>query len=164
MNEALIRPIEPRDNAAVKKLVLDVLAEFGLIGEGYAGVDAELEDMYQAYNTPLSAYYVIELDGQVKGVGGFAPLQGTEPGSTAELRKMYLLQELRGLGLGDRLIRISLQGAARCGFNGMYLETVPEMKAAQKLYQKHGFQYLEERMGDTGHSGCGVKMWRALDA
>lgn len=162
MSEPLIRPITPQDNPAVKQLVLTTLAEFGLHGEGYAGVDAELDDMYASYNNPLSAYYVIELNQHIVGVGGYAPLLGTEPGTTAELRKMYLAPELRGQGMGEALIKLSLEGARNCGYEGMYLETVADMKAAQKLYLKHGFSYLEERMGDTGHSNCAVVMWRSL--
>ncbi|MFC3193578.1 GNAT family N-acetyltransferase [Marinicella sediminis] len=164
MNEPIIRLIEPEDNAAVKALVLETLAEFGLAGVGYAGVDAELDDMYQAYDHSLSAYYVVEVNGDIKGVGGFASLQGTDPGTTAELRKMYLAPDLRGLGVGEQLIRKCIKGAADCGYEGIYLETVPAMKAAQKLYQKHGFDYLDKRMGDTGHTGCGVTMWRSLGA
>ena len=163
MNEPVIRRITPEDNPAVKQLVLSTLAEFGLHGEGYAGVDAELDDMYAAYDNPLSAYFVVELDQNIVGVGGYAPLLGTEPGTTAELRKMYLAPELRGKGIGDALIRLSLDGAQRCGYEGMYLETVAEMTAAQKLYVKHGFAYLKERMGDTGHNNCAVVMWRSLN-
>ena len=162
MNEPLIRRIAPEDNAAVKQLVLSTLAEFGLHGEGYAGVDAELDDMYAAYDNPLSAYFVVELDCTIVGVGGYAPLLGTKPGTTAELRKMYLAPELRGKGMGEALIKLSLEGARNCGYEGMYLETVADMKAAQKLYVKHGFTYLKERMGDTGHSNCAVVMWRPL--
>ena len=162
MNEPVIRHITPQDNQAVRQLVLTTLAEFGLHGEGYAGVDAELDDMHTAYDNALSAYYVVEQNGRIVGVGGFAPLQGTEPGTTAELRKMYLAPELRGQGMGEALIKLNLEGAKACGYEGMYLETVAEMKAAQALYLKHGFAYLEERMGDTGHSNCAVVMWRSL--
>lgn len=159
-----IRETQPEDNQAIKKLVLDILAEFELHGEGYAGVDAELEDMHNAYQDHLSAYYVVINQGDLIGVGGFAPLAGTEPGTVAELRKMYFLPAWRGQGLGQKLIERCLTGAANCGYAGVYLETVPAMKAAQSLYQKNGFNYLSERMGDTGHSNCGVHMYKVLNA
>ena len=159
-----IREIKAADNQAIKKLVLDILAEFELHGEGYAGVDAELEDMHNAYLDHLSADYVVQQQGVLIGVGGFAPLAGTEPGTVAELRKMYFLPTYRGQGLGQQLIDRCLSAAASCGYVGMYLETVPAMKAAQALYQKNGFSYLSERMGDTGHSNCGVYMHKVLNA
>lgn len=161
-NKPLIRPIDPKDNAAVKALVLDTLAEFGLFGEGFAGVDAELNDMHGAYDNDLSAYYVVEMNGQVVGVGGYAPLLGTEPGTVAELRKMYLTPALRGQGVGRQLIERCLAETQALGYQTMYLETVPGMQAAQSLYQKHGFTRTEARMGDTGHSNCSVTMARSL--
>ncbi len=164
MTEPLIRLIEPKDNQQVKRLVQETLAEFGIVGEGFAGVDPELEDMHAAYADELSAYYVIEVNGEVLGVGGYAPLAGTEPGTTAELRKMYFRPQLRGMGLGQKMIELCIQGARKAGFNEMYLETVEGMKAAQKLYVKNGFTYLDCAMGDTGHTGCGVRMLKELHA
>ena len=159
----LIRLIERRDNPAVKDLVLKTLAEFNLHGEGYAGVDDELEDMYSAYKHHLSAYYVVEYhDGQIQGVGGYAPLLGTEPGTIAELRKMYLSPQLRGQGIGQRIIEICINAATEKSYQSIYLETVPSMKAAQKLYLKNDFEYLKHRLGHSGHNNCDVCMMRKL--
>lgn len=160
MTKPKIRSIKPEDNSAVKALVLDVLAEHGLFGEGYAGVDPEMEDMHGSYDNERSAFYVIEAAGEVLGVGGFAPLAGDL--NTAELRKMYFKPALRGLGMGHQLIKLCIQGAEQCGFTGMYLETTPAMKTAQSLYIKHGFEHKAERMGQTGHGGCGVFMYRSF--
>jgi putative acetyltransferase len=162
MIKSIIRPIEAPDNPAVKQLVLDTLAEFGLFGDGFAGVDAELEDMHAAYNNDLSAYFVVEVAGVIAGVGGYAPLHGTEPGSIAELRKMYLSADLRGQGMGQKLIDICLNEVKEKNYQSMYLETVPTMKAAQKLYLKNGFTYLDGPLGDTGHCNCSVRMLRKL--
>jgi len=154
----VIRLIQAKDNAAVKQLVHDVLAEHGLGGEGFAGVDPEMDDMYSAYKAPLAAYYVIEQAGEIVGAGGFAPLDGCDDGSVVELRKMYLRPQLRGQGLGHRLMIKCIEGARQAGFKQMYLETTPAMKAAQRLYLKHGFNYRDTRLGETGHGGCEVLM------
>ncbi len=163
MSKTLIRLIKQQDNQAVKDLVVETLAEFGLHGEGFAGVDAELNDMYGAYDNDLSAYFVVEFAGEVTGVGGYAPLLGTEPGSIAELRKMYLRPVLRGQGVGQELIDLCISEATAKGYQSMYLETVPEMQAAQALYLKNGFEYLSQRLGNTGHSNCHVCMSRVLN-
>jgi putative acetyltransferase len=39
---------------------------------------------------------------------------------------------------------------------------MPYMKAAQKLYQKKGFEYIERPMGSTGHTSCSVWMIKTL--
>mgnify|MGYP001627850358 FL=1 len=158
----LIRPIESKDNGKVKQLVHDVLQEHGLSGEGFAGVDPEMEDMYSAYQGPKATYYVIEQEGEILGVGGYAPLVGHEDGSVAELRKMYLKPALRGKGWGHQLLLRCIEGARKAGFKRMYLETTPAMQAAQKLYLKHGFNYRDTRLGATGHGGCEVLMSRDL--
>jgi len=51
-----------------------------------------------------------------------------------------------------------MDAARNLGFMGCYLETMPYMEAAQQLYLKNGFKYLEEPLGDTGHIACTVRM------
>ena len=56
------------------------------------------------------------------------------------------------------MMQVCLQKAREFGFEQCYLETMPYMKAAQKLYTKTGFTYLDGPMGDTGHYACPVHM------
>lgn len=51
-------------------------------------------------------------------------------------KKMYFLEEARGVGLGSNMIKTCLGRAREFGFEKCYLETMPYMKAAQKLYEK----------------------------
>ena len=48
------------------------------------------------------------------------------------------------------------------GFEKCYLETMPFMHAAQKLYLKSGFEYICASMGSTGHTSCPVWMLKEL--
>jgi len=36
------------------------------------------------------------------------------------------------------------------------------MTGARRLYEKHGFKYLDKPMGNTGHIGCGIWMARLI--
>lgn len=36
------------------------------------------------------------------------------------------------------------------------------MLVAQQLYRKFGFEVIVQRLGDTGHCGCDVKMLKDL--
>ena len=147
-----IRPITPADNAAVAGVIRCVMPEFGANGPGFAIHDAEVDGMAAAYAQPGCAYFVVERDGRVCGGGGVAPLRG-EPG-TCELRKMYFLPELRGRGVGKALIVRCLDAARELNYRQCYLETLTGMDAAQKLYEKHGFQRISAALGNTGHFGC----------
>ena len=156
-----IRLIEKSDNAVIAEIIRLVMTEFKAVGCGYSINDSEVDDMYTAYAPERSAFYVVELKGLILGYGGFAPLTGAEQ-DTCELRKMYFKSELRGLGVGTRLLNLCLDEAARAGFQHCYLETMDKMDQAQRLYGRYGFKYLDKPMGNTGHSSCGTWMARKL--
>jgi putative acetyltransferase len=153
MSDLLIRPIQPRDNAAVAAIIRTVMPEFGADGPGFAIHDAEVDDMHASYTRTRSAYFVVERRGEVIGGGGVAPLEGGDA-DICELRKMYFLPEARGIGAGSRMMQICLDGARGFGFKRCYLETLTGMDAAQALYRKHGFTTLDAPMGGTGHFSC----------
>lgn len=149
----LIRPIEPRDDAAVAAIIRRVMPEFGACGAGFAINDPEVDWMSQAYAAPRCAYFVVEIEGHVVGGGGVAPLEGGDEG-TCELRKMYFLPEARGRGAGAGLMARCIEAARRAGFERCYLETLTGMDAAMRLYERTGFRRTDSPMGDTGHGGC----------
>lgn len=153
MADVRIRPIRPEDNAAMARIIRDVMTEFGAVGPGYSINDAEVDTMYEAYHGPRAAYFVIEDDGRLVGGGGVAPLEGGDP-AVCELRKMYFVPGLRGRGLGRRLLALCLDAARERGFRQCYLETLAGMSAAQRLYEAAGFRRIERSMGRTGHTSC----------
>ncbi|HEX7341604.1 MAG TPA: GNAT family N-acetyltransferase [Rhodanobacteraceae bacterium] len=155
-----IRPIQSADDSTIARIIRTVMPEFGAGGQGFAIHDAEVDAMHAAYTTPRSAYFVIEHDGEVRGGGGIAPLTGADV-NICELRKMYFLPALRGLGAGHALIRHCLDHARNLGFQQCYLETLTGMDAAQTLYRRFGFRPLAAPMGATGHDGC--NRWYLLD-
>ncbi len=137
------------------------MTEFGAVGCGYSINDAEVDAMFEAYPQPASAFFVVEREGVVLGCGGVAPLQGGEAG-ICELRKMYFLPELRGSGMGHRLLGIILDAARATGYSLCYLETLDDMNQARKLYTRHGFMPINHALGSTGHSSCNRFMTLAL--
>ena len=153
MSTLLIRPIEPRDDAAIAAIIRAVMPEFGADGPGFAIHDAEVDGMHAAYRQPRSVYFVVERDGVVIGGAGVAPLHGGEA-DVCELRKMYFLPAARGIGAGSAMIQHCLEAAGQFGFKRCYLETLTGMDAAQALYKRHGFVQLSQPMGGTGHFSC----------
>lgn len=148
-----IRPIHREDDAAVAAIIRSVMPEFGASGEGFAINDPEVDYMHRAYSAPRCSYFVVEKDGVVMGGGGIAPLEGAE-GDVCELRKMYFLPELRGLGAGAALMERCLDAARLHGFRRCYLETLRGMDSAMRLYERTGFNRILDPMGHTGHHGC----------
>lgn len=150
---AHIRPIEPGDDSAVAGVIRSVMPEFGADGPGTALHDPEVGAMWAAYAGERARYFVVERSGEVFGGAGVAPLLGADEG-VAELRKMYLLPEIRGGGVGRRLLRTAIGAARELGFRQLYLETMEHMEVARALYRSEGFEPLAERWGDTGHFAC----------
>ena len=145
-------PIQPRHAVPMAGVIRRVSAEHGLTAEsGFAVGDAELTDLYRAYNRPGHAYLVAEQAEQVLGGGGFAPLKGGD-GSICEIRKMYLCASARAQGLGARLLHQLLDAARRCGYRYAYLESTAALGRACRLYEVAGFTRLAEPWGATGHS------------
>jgi putative acetyltransferase len=161
-----IRRIRAADRGAVARLIRVVMPEFGASGPGFAILDPEVDDMFGAYRGPRSGYFVVTRKGArgedvVVGGGGYAPLAGGDS-KTCELRKMYFMPEVRGLGLGQKLLAECLAGARRAGFARMYLETLTAMSQARALYERNEFRRLEHPMGATGHFGCNSFYVKAL--
>lgn len=148
-----LRPIRPADDAAIAAIIRRVMPEYGAVGDGFAINDPEVDWMSRAYAAPRCAYFVVERDGEILGGGGVAPLEGGDP-AVCELRKMYFLPALRGLGAGRGLIQHCLDSARHFGFRRCYLETLCGMTEARRLYERTGFQLIDGPLGATGHGGC----------
>lgn len=161
MKNWVIRKIEKQDNQSVAVLIKSVFDEMEIPKVGTAYEDPYLDLMFEEYNKPKSVYFVVEMEEEVLGCAGIAPLENGDA-NICELQKMYFSPKLRGLGIGGKLMEECLEQARNFGFENCYIETMPFMHAAQKLYRKSGFEYLDAPMGNTGHSSCPVWMLKKL--
>ena len=57
----------------------------------------------------------------------------------AEIKRLYVVQEGRGLGVGQILIGAILKEAARLNYREIKLDTLPHMTPAITLYRRFGF-------------------------
>jgi putative acetyltransferase len=161
MNNFLIRTIQPADNPFLAKIIRDTLTEFDANHPGTVYYDTIINTLFELFQQDGAAYFVAEMNGDIVGGGGIYPTDGL-PADTCELVKMYLLPQARGTGLGRTLIEKSISFAKDAGYKQVYLETMPELKKALTLYEKFGFEYLKESMGNSGHTGCSLWMLRSL--
>ncbi|WP_194435256.1 GNAT family N-acetyltransferase [Vibrio fluminensis] len=157
----IVKPIVAEQNQEICNIIKVVGAEFGAIGEGFGPSDAEVEAMSQYYTEEnKSLYLVATLDGKVVGGCGLAPFSGSD--EVCELKKLFLLPQSRGLGLGKQLTLDCLKFAKQQGFSQCYLDTLSSMKSAIALYEKVGFQHLSAPIESTIHGGCDVWMIKQL--
>jgi len=159
--QTAIRSIERPDSAALAKIIRQVMEEFGVNLPNTVYTDPTTDHLFELFQKNGAVYNVAEVDGKIVGGGGIYPTDGL-PDGVCELVKMWLLPEARGLGLGRTMIEKCLQQAKQLGFNKVYLESMPELKQALRIYEKFGFEYLNTQMGNSGHTGCQKWMIKEL--
>lgn len=110
-----IRHIEHSDNGTMARIIRSVMPDFGADAPGFAIHDPSVDNMYEAYQQQRSSYLVCDVNGQVVGGGGVAPLQGGDE-NICELQKMYFLPSSRGKGFGKQLLRACIREAISFGY------------------------------------------------
>lgn len=135
-----IRPATNADSAEIRAVLVTVLREYGLSPDP-CGVDADLDDIERNYFARGGWFRVVEVPerdsgGRVAGCAGLYPLNSED----VEIRKMYLLPELRGLGIGRRLLEDAIEDARRLGYRRLRLETASALREAIALYRSAGFR------------------------
>lgn len=157
----IIKEITPDYDAVISKIIKQVGAEFGAIGEGFGPSDPEVAAMSQHYNDKeASRYFVALVNDSVVGGSGIAAFNGSS--DTCELRKLFILPTSRGLGIGKQLTEHCLSYAKSKGYKQCYLDTLATMESAISLYEKFGFKHLSHPLAGTIHNGCDVWMLKTL--
>lgn len=155
-----IRKIESKDNKHIEAVIRSCLIEFGANHEGTAWADPDLGRFSEIFNSPGNEYWVAEDDdGRIVGGVGIGFLEGED--EICELKKMYCLPEARGTGIAHELMKRALEYAKQY-YKKCYLETLPNMIAAQKFYEKYEFVRVYGTVGKTEHFACDVRYIRDL--
>lgn len=161
MKAPIIRLIEKKDNAQIARVIRSILEDFNVPKVGTAYADKALDQMFETYQKPRAAYFVVEQNNEIIGGAGVAPLDNYD-GNICELQKMYFLPQVRGKGVGAQMMQFCIAKAREFGFEKIYLETMEYMTQAQKLYKQSGFDYIDGPLGNTGHFSCPVHMLKTL--
>ena len=158
--KCIIREIEREDNGEIENVIRTCLIEFGADHEGTAWADPDLGRFSEIYNTDGNKYWVaVTENGKIVGGVGIGRLDGTE--DVCELQKMYCLPKIRGTGVSHELMDIALKYAGKY-YKRCYLETLENMVAAQKFYEKYGFERIYEPLVKTEHFACDVRYIKCL--
>jgi len=98
------------------------------------GATPDVETLPNSY----LAFWVL-LDGEeVVGTGAVRALDA----ATCELKRMYFLPRVRGLGWGRKMGQTALDWAKDAGFGFMRLDTDFQLVAARRLYEALGFHEI----------------------
>jgi putative acetyltransferase len=157
----IFRNIEEKDNIELAELIRTVFREFKIDRPGTVYFDPTTDNLNKLFGIPGSVYWIAEENGKMIGGCGIYPTPGL-PQDCAELVKLYLLAPWRGKGIGRMLMEKCFESAKKLGYTQLYLESLPELKKAVSMYEKAGFGFIPEALGNSGHFGCNIWMLKDL--
>jgi ribosomal protein S18 acetylase RimI-like enzyme len=110
-------------------------------------VATELAEFISRYDDDRDGFWTVSLEGSIEGsitVDGINIKSGE-----AHLRWFIVSEACQGRGIGGLLIDTAINFCRSRGYRRIYLYTFAGLDAASHIYQKHGFQILEQHTGNT---------------
>ena len=95
-----------------------------------------LSQLEEDYAPPQGATLLVTFDGKPVGCGMFHTFA---PG-IAEIKRVYLKEDIRGMGAGRRLMEAIIARIQAADFEMIYMDTGKPLIAARALYAKLGFR------------------------
>lgn len=110
-----------------------------------AKVATELSEFLGRYDEKCDGFWTASLKGRVEGSITIDGIHAEKEG--AHLRWFIISNILRGRGIGNQLINKALDFCRNKGYRRVYLWTFEGLSAAKHLYEKSGFELVEQRKG-----------------
>jgi GNAT superfamily N-acetyltransferase len=98
----------------------------------------ELESLATMYGPPRGALLIAEMDGEDAGCVALRDMGA----GIAEMKRLYVAPDYRGLGIGRSLTEDFILVARGLGYSAVRLDTIPRLGVAYTIYQKFGFRKI----------------------
>ncbi|MCT7962689.1 GNAT family N-acetyltransferase [Laspinema sp. D1] len=132
-----IRSWQPGDRTDAAAVIESVLAEYGLNWDPLEA-DRDVLEVETAYHNTGGEFWIIAQSDKIVGTAGYYPVP--RGNNAVEIRKMYLLPEVRGQGLGRFLLKQLEEAIADRHFSEIWIETASVLTEAVQLYERNGYQ------------------------
>ncbi len=114
--------------------------------ENYLGIDldfqgfqAEMEGLPGKYAPPTGAILLALVEAEPAGCVAVRELEAT----VCEMKRLYVRERFRGLGLGKQLAQEIIAEGRRLGYRAMRLDTLESLREAHSLYRRLGFRAID---------------------
>lgn len=138
MNRAQIQ-IVPAHSHEMVPIVRELFLEYAAwvkVDLCFQGFQAEVANLPGEYVPPYGRLYLAKSGPDPAGC--VALRQFSE--AVGEMKRLYVRDQLRGLGLGRRLTTAVIDDARAIGYRRMRLDTLPMMETAIAMYRSLGFR------------------------
>jgi putative acetyltransferase len=110
-------------------------SEFLQIDLCFQNFEKELQTLHQVYSPPMGCIILAKQHNETVGCVALKPIDE----GICEMKRLYVRPEVRGVGLGRKLVEELISFARKSSFNCMKLDTVSKLKEAISLYRSFGF-------------------------
>jgi len=150
----IITKAEQPDAINIHRLIADVLGSYNLYHLRPDFVDNDIDDLSKHYFENGGYFWIMRNEaGDLIASVAIYKINNT----TCELRKMYLLPQEQGKGLGKILLKTAVLKAKELGYAKMILKTNSKLDTAIALYKKFGFDFYTLSNEDK-KADCDVAM------
>ena len=138
-----IRPFQPQDQAAIKRLILDGLVEHW--GTLDPTLNPDLDDIASSY---AGETFLVAIDRE-RIIGCGALVKEAGKGGYGRIVRMSVKNENRRLGIGQEILQQLQISAQQRKFSKIVLETTETWYKAINFYQANGFKIIGYQNGDV---------------
>lgn len=114
------------------------------------GFDQELASLPGKYAPPRGCLLLARDDDRLVGAVAYRPYSQ----DACEAKRLYVIPEYRGRGLGRALLAQLTDEARSAGYRSMVADTLPQMTAQLAMYERMGFRQRETFAGATEGAIC----------
>lgn len=122
----------------VRRLFLEY-ADSLTIDLAFQDFAAEVETLPGKYAPPQGRLLLASVGGKTAGCAALRQLTD----DTGELKRLYVRNSYHGLGAGTRLVGLIIEAAKNIGYRNLCLDTLPNQKHAQAIYESYGFSDID---------------------
>jgi ribosomal protein S18 acetylase RimI-like enzyme len=158
-----VRPVHTSELAAVGELTVQAYAVDGFVshGERYAGTLRDVAT--RAREAEVYVGLLPERPDAIAGTVTFCP-QGSpwselaQPGE-GEFRMLAVAPQARRRGVAEALVGVCLERAEELGYGAVVLSSLPEQRAAHRIYERLGFRRTPD-LDWSPHEEVGLLAYR----
>lgn len=128
--------LEDPDSADAKWCISQFFTELGERFEHGFNASATIPASGAELRPPRGAFLIARLDGHPVGCGA---LKQVSPG-VGSIKRMWISPDVRGVGIGRRMLHALEEQAVKLGMHSVQLETNRALNEALALYRRNGYR------------------------